>query len=234
MNPTPKYLVSIHDVMPESLERVIGIFDRLEHHGLLPVTLLVVPGREWSDKQLERLQGLIERGGELAGHGWCHEVSRVRGLRHRLHSALISKNVAEHLALAPAGRVDLMQRCHRWFVDQGLPVPSLYVPPAWAMGPLPSSELDALPFDLFETLSGVYDSAAQRFHPLPLLGFEAASLWQGLVVRPWNGVNRQLGLRLQRPIRFGVHPDDFSHRLSDQLEGYIARGGESLSYRQLV
>jgi hypothetical protein len=56
-----KLLVSIHDVMPATLGRVENIFDRLAGAGLLPVTLLVVPGRGWRDEQLDRLRRLVAR-----------------------------------------------------------------------------------------------------------------------------------------------------------------------------
>lgn len=220
--------------MPETLDQVSEIFRRLEQSRLLPVTLLVVPGRDWSAEDLIRLQSLVSRGAELAGHGWMHEVERVRGLRHRLHSALISKRVAEHLALDAAGCIDLMQRCHHWFAEQSLPLPTLYVPPAWAMGPLPRSALHDLPFLQFETLSGVYDAEASRFHRLPLLGYEVESRWQGLIVTGWNAINQKWGFSQQRPIRLGIHPDDFSLRLADQLAALIRSGGQGLSYRSIA
>ena len=182
LNASTHYLVSIHDVMPETLDRVFEIFLRLEQSGLLPVTLLVVPGRDWRPEDITRLRSLVARGAELAGHGWVHEVERVSGFGHRLHSALISKRVAEHLALDGSGCIELMQRCHDWFADQDLPLPTLYVPPAWAMGPVPRSALPDLPFVQFETLAGVYDIEASRLYRLPLLGFEVDSRWQRLIV----------------------------------------------------
>jgi len=233
MSSVPRFLVSIHDVMPETLAQVTSIFNRLAQHDLLPVTLLVIPGRAWSPTHLDGLRSLINRGAELAGHGWNHEVEHVVGLKHRLHSALISKNVAEHLALDSVGRVALMERCFQWFAAQDLPHPSLYVPPAWAMGSLSRAALDALPFEQFETISGVYDAVKRRFHRLPLLGFEAQSRWQGLFVRPWNTVNLFYGSRQQRPIRLGIHPNDFDLGLADQLDGYIQAGGQAQSYRSL-
>lgn len=234
LNASTHYLVSIHDVMPETLDRVFEIFGRLEQSGLLPVTLLVVPGRDWRPEDITRLRSLVARGAELAGHGWVHEVERVSGFGHRLHSALISKRVAEHLALDGSGCIELMQRCHDWFADQDLPLPTLYVPPAWAMGPLSRSALHDLPFRQFETLSGVYATGTSRFRRLPLLGFEVDSRWRRLIVHGWNAVNQKWGGSLQRPIRLGIHPHDFSLQLSDQLDLLIRSGGQGLSYRSLV
>jgi len=228
-----RLLVSIHDVMPATLARVESIFDRLTTAGLTPVTLLVVPGTGWTRADLDRLRALLERGGELAGHGWCHTAREIRGLGHRLHSALISRNAAEHLALSRFGIVRLMLANHRWFGDHGLPQPTLYVPPAWAMGPVPRRVLKRLPFRRYETLAGVFDGRADRFHRLPMVGFEADTRFRAVSVAAFNALNRSLAGATGRPLRLGIHPDDFELRLAEGLESMIAAGGESIGYDAL-
>lgn len=228
-----KLLVSIHDVMPETLGRVRRIFDRLAEAGLRPVTLLVVPGRDWTRDDLAELRALVDRGAELAGHGWRHEVERIRGLKHALHSALISRRAGEHLALSRFGILRLMLRNRAWFDRHELPAPTLYVPPAWAMGPVPKSLLKRLPFDLYETTGGVYDSRSDRDHRLPMAGFETDTAFRAAVVCPFNALNRAWARRSDKPLRLGIHPDDFELRLADDLESMIADGGECLSYRDL-
>ncbi len=66
-----------------------------------------------------------------------------RSAYHRLHAALISRDVAEHLSRPAHELVALVHRCHGWFAAHGLPAPTLYVPPAWALGG--TRWLDALP-----------------------------------------------------------------------------------------
>lgn len=225
-----KLLVSIHDVMPSTLTRVERIFDRLAGAELTPITLLVVPGTGWDPAGVDRLRSLLARGGELAGHGWTHEARSIRGLKHRLHSLLISRNAAEHLALSRFGILRLMLRNRRWFEAHDLPVPGLYVPPAWAMGPVARSVLDTLPFRFYETLAGVYDSKAGRFHRLPMAGFEADTVFRAVAVGASNAVNRQIARASGRPLRLGLHPNDFELRLADALRRWIDAGGEALSY----
>jgi predicted deacetylase len=229
-----KLLVSIHDVMPETLDRVRRIFDRLIAADLAPVTLLVVPGRDWTPEHLRGLRELVDAGAELAGHGWTHEVRRIRGVKHALHSALISRRAGEHLALTRFGILRLMLRNRRWFEQNDLPAPSLYVPPAWAMGPVPDALLRRLPFEVYETTGGVYDARADRFHRLPMAGFETDTAFRAAVVRPFNALNRAWARSSHKPLRFGIHPDDFELRLADDLEAMIAAGGECLSYRALA
>jgi len=225
-----RLLVSIHDVMPATLDRVERIFDRLVAARLLPVTLLVVPGTGWRHQDLARLRAMLAAGAQPAGHGWRHKVRHVRGVKHRLHSALISRRAAEHLALSRREILRLMLGNHRWFGDHGLPEPGLYVPPAWAMGPVPRRLLDRLPFDRFETLAGVYDARGRRFHRLPLVGFEADTAFRSVTVRGSNRVNRVLAQASGRPLRLGIHPDDFELKLAADLEAMIDAGGEPLSY----
>ena len=108
-------LLSIHDVMPDTLDDVESIFSELNRLGHEEVTLLVVPGSGWTPASLQRLRALAQAGAELAGHGWHHVVDDIRGPRHRLHSLLISRNVAEHLALSTPQIRSLLQRCYDWF-----------------------------------------------------------------------------------------------------------------------
>ena len=64
-------LVSIHDVMPETRTQVTAMLARLR----LPceaVTLLVVPGKDWQEGDLDWLRSLQNAGHPLAGHGWSH------------------------------------------------------------------------------------------------------------------------------------------------------------------
>ncbi len=108
-------LISVHDVMPETLPEVREIVARLERRGRGPATLLVVPGRDWSPAEIDELRRWRDRGHELAGHGWEHRTPHVRGLWHRLHSLTASRQAAEHLSFDPPGILDLIRRCRAWF-----------------------------------------------------------------------------------------------------------------------
>ena len=225
-------LLSIHDVMPATLEQTRSIVSRLDSFGFRQVTLLVVPGSGWQEDTIGSLRALTDDGAELAGHGWVHRVDRIRGIRHRVHSTLISRNVAEHLALDVPGRVELMRRCFDWFAEHALPRPELYVPPAWAMGPMPKVELSRLPFRQHETLGGVYDTGTMRFRRLPMVGFEADTAFRAASCRLWNWLNRNATGR-RRPLRIAIHPNDFELRLGGDLDRLLATGGKAISYRDL-
>ncbi len=210
-------LISIHDVLPETLPRMGGILSRLSRIGAGPVTLLVVPGADWKKEDLLYLARRQKAGIELAGHGWSH-CCTPRTPFHRLHSRCFSRKVAEHLALDEPGILDLMARCHRWFPDHGLTPPTLYVPPAWALG-IPGRRLHRrVPFRYVETLTGIQDTVQNRFHPLPLVGFEADTILRKQVLRFVNRLQIGTAKALNRPLRIAVHPDDFKLKLARDLD----------------
>ncbi|MGD8339718.1 MAG: polysaccharide deacetylase family protein [Gammaproteobacteria bacterium] len=222
-----KLLLSIHDVMPETLDRVERAIDTLGELGLPPAMLLVVPGRPWTDKDLERVHGWAAAGHELAGHGWQHRAERITRFRHRLYSALISGNVAEHLELDEPGIAELIVRCHRWFSERAFPAPRLYVPPAWAMGRVSHARLTTLPFRYYETLPGIFDAARQAMRRLPVLGFEARGRIRCGTLKLSNAVNKHLA-KLTGSVRLAVHPYDFSLPLARDLMAMLRQNPERI------
>lgn len=226
-------LISIHDVMPETMELVSGQIDLLDQVGITKCTLLVVPGCDWSSDQIKQLHRWNEQGFELAGHGWVHRCERVKGVYHRLHSLVISRDIAEHLELSPEDRFELMSRCADWFEQQKLPQPALYVPPAWAMGRLKKHRLQELPFRWFEVLSGVWDSESNRLRRSPLMGFEADTGLRWTILKLSNRCNEFAARVLQRPIRLSLHPYDLELLLRDDVRHYLANAIEPIFYSEL-
>lgn len=235
----PTALVSIHDVMPENLPQVARILDLLERLDVHPVTLLVVPGLAWDEEGLQQLRQWHSAGCELAGHGWTHRAARIGSLYHKVHSTLLSRNVAEHLALDAAGIERLIRDCHAWFADRGLPEPGLYVPPAWAMGAIRRSAFRDLPFRYYETLTGARDTDSGRFQSMPVIGFEADTRLRAIVLRISNAVNL-LRIRLtKQPLRIAIHPHDLDYLLAPDVERLLrkakgAMGARFVSYSEAM
>lgn len=215
--------------MPETLERVEHLFHHIQSFGHKTITLLVVPGRNWQSGDLQRLHALIEQGGIVSGHGWMHKVKTIQGFKHRLHSLLISKDVAEHLALKKTEIKELVRNCYQWFHSHGLPNPEIYVPPAWAMGSLNHDDLAQLPFHQYETMNGVYDSTQKHYYRSPMLGFEARDAWRVPFIRLWNWINfnkaKHSGI-----LRIGIHPDDHTLPLAADMDRYLVKIGRAEKY----
>ena len=242
--------------MPHTLERVDRILLWLEERQVPPVTLLVVPGLDWEDRQIARLHDLAEQGHELAAHGWLHQT-KPRRLFHRIHSTLISRNVAEHLDLDSGEILALMTRSRNWFDANKLPLPDFYVPPAWALGPISKSDLLQVPYTRIETTRGfIYleniagtaenqlnterrktaKPATLRFQKLPLTGYEADTAFREFFLRRWNAHQAKLATTKDLTLRISIHPDDLDLRVADQLDaqiGAVAEFSKRASHIQL-
>lgn len=230
-------LLSLHDVMPETLDRVEGILRLLRENRLFPCTLLVVPGKDWSEADLARLHAWAEEGWFLAAHGWKHKADRIQGGYHQLHSMVLSRDVAEHLERDSKGILALMARSGQWFVENGFSRPALYVPPAWALGFLRGPDRSAVPFPMVETLSGVTRFSGRqqrRQHRLPLCGYEADTPARARFLRCFNASQRFLARSSGRPLRISLHPDDLSLHLGERLRRDLQGPLVPLSYENAV
>lgn len=208
--------------MPSTLSKVDAILGALGDLNIAAATLLIVPGGPWRENELDRLRRYAANGYQLAGHGWHHRIARFGGLGHRLHGLILSRNVAEHLALDGAGIEALIGRCHAWFGRHDLPPASLYVPPAWAMGRISRDALKRLPFRYYEYFSGIYDSRMDCFERIPMVGYEADAWYRAPFVAAWNRANFASARRKQR-LRFSIHPNDFELLMRKRLARDLRR-----------
>ena len=227
-------LISIHDVMPETFGRVAEILRRLSEDSHQPVTLLVVPHKDWTPEQLRQLCIWSRAGCELAGHGWTHQAAPRKNFYHRLHSLVLSRNAAEHLSKSPDEITEMIRRCWNWFAENDLPQPELYVPPAWAMGRLRRKDLDSLPFEMYETLFGVYHRATRRLHRMPLAGYEADNLFRKLALQLLNPLNQSLAALLARPLRVSIHPYDPQLLLGKSMWSTLERCARPCGYPDAI
>lgn len=227
-----KAILSIHDVMPETLESTRQLLDASRNIPNDKITLLVVPGKPWSEANIHQLAQWQNDGYQLAGHGWHHCCDTPQTLYHRLHSRLVSRQVAEHLSLSSAERDQLMSRCFHWFQQNQLPLPSLYVPPAWALGRWRQHNWLSVPFSLIETTSGLlFPTGKKRW--LPLLGFEADTRLRAIFLRCFNGINYWLAAITRTPLRIAIHPEDLELKLSDTLQATLSARYQWLNYQDI-
>jgi predicted deacetylase len=224
----PPLIWSLHDVTPETLGRAESIVGMMVDAGVRDLAILIVPSGVWTDEQLETLRRWERDGHTLGAHGWTHRSVKPRELYHRLHSLLISRDVAEHLGRSADDVGAIVRRGEAWFADVGLAPPRLYVPPAWAQGAMPLTAYRDTSFRWVETLTGIYDVSAGRFRRLPLIGFEADTGLRAVTLRAANAVNVALSTASRRPLRVAVHPHDFDLLLSGDLRRMLASRRESL------
>jgi len=221
-------LVSIHDVMPHTMGEVAEQLKICRDLGVYNVTLLVVPGLDWSKVQIEQIRQWQAEGYELAAHGWHHKCRTISSLKHRLHSALLSRDVAEHLCLTSDQIAELMFRSGGWFEENGFKRPELYVPPAWALGEITDQALAETGFCMVETLRGVRFPEIGERVSLPLVGFEADTALRALALTLLNRMATHVSIN--RLLRVSLHPHDHNLRLRDSIRTILRQSDESFNY----
>jgi uncharacterized protein len=226
-------IVSIHDVTPSTLTETGELLRLCKAHGVHKTTLLVVPGLQWSRPLLNQLREWQRCGHEIAAHGWLHQCGQISSWYHRGHSLVLSRQAAEHLSLAGTSIFDLMQRAATWFDENFACVPSLYVPPAWALGNIALDRIRETRFQQVETLTSLFDVRRSRSVRLPLLGFEADTLARQCLLQCSNALNLALSNRTGRAIRIAIHPFDHRLRLARQLASALQQTEKTLLYSEI-
>ena len=225
-------IVSIHDVMPSTMDQTAELIELCANRGVNQTTLLVVPGLEWSPPMLDQLRDWQNSGHEIAAHGWIHQCGKISSWYHRGHSLVLSRRAAEHLSLAETSIFELMTRAAQWFDDNFSAIPQLYVPPAWAMGSISLDRIWKTPFRMIETLTSILDVKQRQTLRLPLLGFEADTIIRQCLLQTSNKLNLALAKRIGSTIRIAIHPYDHQLRLAKQLKGCLRQVNKTMHYSE--
>jgi predicted deacetylase len=230
-----KAIISIHDCMPETMDKIQYILKWLKERHVPPVTILVVPGKNWSENQLSLLKQFTEEGHILSAHGWYHHT-QAKKILHRIHSLIISKDVAEHLDLNQQGILELINKSCQWFIQKQLPAPSLYVPPAWALGAINKKTLTKTSVKQIEVTRGVIhlsSSHKPKLQTLPLTGYEADSPFRVCFLSKWNQFQQRQAQNKSLPLRISIHPYDLDLPIAEQLEQQLKSVETFLNYTDL-
>jgi len=222
--------------MPETMDKIQYILKWLKERNIPPATILVVPGKNWTEDHLNILKHYANEGHALAAHGWHHHT-RPKKILHRIHSLIISKNVAEHLDLDRQGILEIMNLSRQWFIQNELPTPSLYVPPAWALGTIDKKTLAKTSFRQIEVTRGLIhlsENKKPQFQPLPLTGYEADSPFRVRFLSKWNQFQQSQARVKSLPLRISIHPNDLDFPIVNQLEQQIESVEHFLNYSDLL
>lgn len=215
---------SIHDVSPETVAWADSMAVRLTSNGEAPLMILIIPAGDWPGAALDVVRGWESAGHMLALHGWDHRALPPQGAHHRLHSLVLSRDAAEHLSRDRAEMLARITRGREWFAANGLREPAVYVPPAWALGGVRATDLQAGGFRWVETLTGIHDAKRDKRHLLPLVGFEADTTWRRAALRVSNAMNLAIACATGSTIRVAIHPHDDAGLLAHDLDGWVRRG----------
>ncbi len=226
-----KAYISIHDVSPSNLNNIENIIFRLsDRFNINKISILVIPGLNWNNKQINKLKTLQKKGVQIVAHGWLHKTKNIKTLYHKLHSLIISDRCAEHLSQSRQDINIIISNSYNWFIENGFQKPTLYVPPAWALGKIKRDDLKNLQFTYYECTTGLIHN--NKYHFLPLIGFEEKFWCKSLLRRFFNSFNFILA-SFTGIIRIAIHPNDFNLYLKNDLEKYLKICTETIFLNEL-
>ena len=226
-----KFYVSIHDATPQNLDDIESIIQILQNQfDINKICILVIPGLNWNEIQLQRLRSWQKDGLEIAAHGWNHKAQDKKSFYHKIHSILMSANCAEHLSKKRQEIVKIIRHSYNWFIINDFKKPLLYVPPAWALGKITKQDLDRLAFTHYECTTGMVHNKKYCF--LPLLGFKEKTYIGAMLRRFFNSLNYFMAY-FTGSIRIAIHPKDFTLYLKKDIEKYLSRSSEAVLLYEL-
>jgi len=213
----PMLCVSIHDVAPATWSDCLRLVQAVREVADIPLTWLVVPHYHFRSERSPAMEAclkvVVERGDELALHGYSHVDTEADGggLRGRFLRNLYTRREGEFAALDEAEARHRLELGRAWFAERGW-TPSGFVPPAWLLGLGAWRALRASGF--------AYTTTFRHFHCLggPDGARERSVLSPSLVYAARNRGGRLLSRRVadataamlaQAPlVRFSLHPPD--------------------------
>ena len=226
-----KYYISIHDITPDNLKNVEKIKDLLQKkYNIKKICLLIIPGLNWKSNQINKIKKWQNSNCEIAAHGWIHKTGKKRTLYHIFHSLIISGDCAEHLSINKDCIIQIINKSYNWFFKNNFDIPNLYVAPAWALGNINNQDLIKLPFNTFESTTGITKNGKYIF--LPLIGFKSNNYFRALLQKFANYLNFQFA-KFVGVIRISLHPDDLNLYLSNDIHKYLSLSKKTILLSEL-
>jgi predicted deacetylase len=208
--------VSIHDVAPATWQQCALLLDAVHAVADIPVTLLVVPVYHHQDQAppqyLRMLERRLDRGDELALHGYVHldEGPPARSWRERYARRVYTTSEGEFAALSEQQAADKLAAGLDWFARRGWPVQG-FVPPAWLISAGTWRALRRFPFLYATTWRSFHWLAAQAQTPAalaaPSLVYSSRNAWGREASRCIAGWSAQM-LGDAPLARLSLHPRD--------------------------
>lgn len=224
----PAVAVSLHDVAPQTWVACRRVLAAIAEVAPVPVTLLVVPDyhgeglRRTTPRYLHELRDCLDRGDELALHGWKHldELPVPRWPLEWLRRTQLTRREGEFAALDTSGARQRIEAGLSWFDANAFPVFG-FVPPAWLLGDAARQALRGFAFR--------YTTSFSRLHLLPEdVAIEAPALVYSARTRVRRAISKRVvdlrARRLDRHhfVRLALHPVDAHPELLGHWQRLLA------------
>jgi predicted deacetylase len=210
--------VALHDVAPQTWGACERLLESVAEIADIPVTLLVAPDyhgeglRGFTAAYRRALEARLERGDELALHGWSHLDTQPLGpgLLDTLRRTRLTAREGEFAALPVQTARALLERGIEWFDKHGWPLHG-FVAPAWLISTGTWQALDGLPFEYTTTLSRLYLLPQRIPVATRTYVYSARSGLRRCLSLARNQALRSLAERAST-VRLALHPNDAGHR----------------------
>lgn len=210
--------VSIHDVAPATWSDCLRLVQAVREVADIPLTWLVVPHYHFRPERSLAMEAclkvVVERGDELALHGYSHLDTQANGggLRGRFLRNVYTRREGEFAALDEAEARHRLEQGLAWFAERGW-MPSGFIPPAWLLGKDAWRALRATnfayttTFSHFHCLRGADGSPQDRAVLSPSLVYAARNRG-GRLLSPRVADATAAMLANAPLVRFSLHPPD--------------------------
>jgi predicted deacetylase len=228
--------VALHDVEPETFERIVEIRAWLAEHGVDRVTLLVIPASRGGPVSAHPglaawLQSAVSAGDAVAQHGFTHRVTGQAQWPRRVLAGWQAGGAAEFPGIGSNEAMARVARGQAVLQEAGLEARGFVAPGyAYTRG---LRDGVARSHEWFADLAAVRIRDRDDVH--------ARALCLGASTRFKRAVSPALVRALSHApgmaMRVDVHPADFDHRLHlATLEWLLdrARGREAVTYDELI
>jgi uncharacterized protein len=214
----PMLCVSIHDVAPATWPDCLRLVQAVREVADIPLTWLVVPHYHFRPERSPAMEAcldvVLERGDELALHGYSHLDTEANGggLVRRFLRNVYTRKEGEFAALTEAEAQRRLQLGLAWFAERGW-TPNGFIPPAWLLGKGAWNALRASDFAYTTTFSHFHclrDGAghASRHSVLSPSLVYAARNRGGRLLSPRVADATARLLEKSPLVRFSLHPPD--------------------------
>lgn len=214
----PMLCVSIHDVAPATWPDCLRLVQAVREVADIPLTWLVVPHYHFRPERSPAMEAcldvVLERGDELALHGYSHLDTEANGggLAKRFLRSVYTRKEGEFAALAEAEAQRRLELGLAWFAERGWKVDG-FVPPAWLLGKGAWNALRASRFAYTTTFSHFHCLRDADGNPIrrsvlsPSLVYAARNR-SGRLLSPRVADATARMLEKSPLVRFSLHPPD--------------------------
>jgi predicted deacetylase len=233
----PEVSIEVHDVAPDTWAECAAVLRMLDDVGARHVTLLVDPHYHRrrtidSDLRVRRaLQRRLERGDELALHGYWHldEEPAPRTLRGFVERRVLTRAEGEFAAIDETSASWRLARGVETFAAMGWPLYG-FVPPAWLLGDGARNAVSRCghAFEYVAVRRGVYRLPDWRFARSATVAYSPDRAWRRVISRAM--IRRELARARALPLlRLAIHPQDA--RVPEVMNHWCTLVEEAMSER---